>query len=327
MGRAQPLVMEHVRTLEEAGAVASGKGPVFLAVGMFDGVHLGHQSVLDAARRLSRLRGGMVAVLTFWPHPSWLFTPEAPKLMILNPYQKRFKLATNGVDLMIELNFDADFASLDAEAFIPMLKKHLPELKQIFVGENFRYGAQRAGDITSLIEQASAEQIQVFSGNRVRAGGEAISSTRIRSQISRGDIAAANQLLGYTYVCGGEVIPGKQNGRKIGFPTMNLVWNPDLKPRYGVYQVEVEKSGADADGARMPSVANYGLRPTVCDLKEPLLEVHVLDRDPHVTPGDPLRVYWHDFIRPEMKFDGFDSLKSQIAQDVNSARKQFGLDE
>ena len=315
--------MQTVHTLEKVSDIVGKSAPVFLAIGMFDGVHLGHQSVLNAARRSAKMARGVSVVLTFWPHPSRLFRPEDPTHMILKPEQKRRRLDAAGVDVMLEVPFDAEFAKQSAGDFLPWLKRGLPNLREIFVGENFRFGAHRLGDVEMLIEQAKGLGISIFSGNRVRQSGEPISSTRIRNLITSGEIAAANHLLGYPYASEGQVVPGKQNGRRIGFPTLNLVWDPDLKPRFGVYCVEVSLQTDPC--IWRPGVANYGLRPTVGDLTEPLLETHVLDGNPDMNTGDILDIRWEHFLRPEMKFASFDELKSQIAQDVQDARQYARL--
>lgn len=315
--------MKVVRSLQEASEYLAGDGRIFMAIGMFDGVHLGHQSVIDAARRSAQIDRGKCMVLTFWPHPSRVFRPEDPTLMILNENQKRHHLEAQGVDLMLEIPFDPEFAKQEAADFLPWLKEGLPNLHEIFVGENFRFGSGRAGDVDLLITQAKELGIYIFSGNRVRKGGHPISSTRIRKLIAEGSISSANYLLGYTYRSEGEVVPGKQNGRKIGFPTLNVVWNPDLKPRYGVYCVEVALK-TDPRIWRS-AVANYGLRPTVGDLTEPLLEVHALEGDPKISSGDIIDVRWEHFIRPEMKFAGFEQLTAQIAQDVGDAKSFFRI--
>src|SRR5205807_1167661 len=155
----------------------------------------------------------------------------------------------------------------------------------------------------------------VFSAPRVSLDGEPISSTRIRGRLEAGEITAANQLLGYSYFAAGTVTPGKRLGRGLGFPTLNLPWSPGLRPRFGVYVVQVltEKSPVP-----LPAVANYGLRPTVEQTTEPRLESHVLGPCP-VDAGDAITVEWLRFLRPEMKFAGLDELRVQIAKDRDAA--------
>jgi len=184
------------------------------------------------------------------------------------------------------------------------------------VGENWRFGAGRRGDVALLLAQAREQQVPVLSASRIQYNGGPISSTRIRECLEAGNVAEANSLLGYSYFAEGEVIPGRRLGRTIGFPTLNLAWQPELQPRYGVYAVRVVNG---LTGASLPGVANYGLRPTVAEATIPLLETHVLGECPF-DGGDRITVEWLEFLRPESKFAGLDELRAQIARDVAAAR-------
>jgi riboflavin kinase/FMN adenylyltransferase len=294
-------------------------GPLHLAIGMFDGVHLGHRAVIEAAVQSARRSGGTAAVLTFSPHPSTLFRPEQPTRLIMDGGMKARMLHRLGVEAMITQPFNGDFARIPAGEFVPWLKARAPRLAAIYVGENFRFGRGRLGDIALLVAEGRKHGVTVFSAPRVNLDGEPISSTRIRGLLETGDIAAANALLGYTYFAEGPVVHGKHLGRTIGFPTLNLGWAPDLRPRYGVYVVRV---GGAKTVDTLPAVANYGLRPTVEQTEEPRLEVHVLGDCPFVA-GDMVTVKWLRFLRPEMKFSGLDELKAQIAKDRAEAAGSF----
>jgi riboflavin kinase/FMN adenylyltransferase len=293
--------------------------PLHLAIGMFDGVHLGHRAVIEAAVQSARRSGGTAAVLTFAPHPSTLFRPEQPTKLIMDAGMKARMLHRLGVQAMITQPFTPEFASVASEDFLPWLKQRAPQLAAVYVGENFRFGRGRKGDIALLVAEGKKHGVTVFSAPRVNFDGEPISSTRIRSLLVSGDVAAANALLGYTYFAEGPVVHGKHLGRTIGFPTLNLAWAPDLRPRYGVYVVRV--AGAKSVDA-LPGVANYGLRPTVEQAVEPRLEVHLLAGCPF-GPGDNVTVKWLRFLRPEMKFSGLDELKLQIAKDRAEAELSF----
>lgn len=295
--------------------------PLHLAIGMFDGVHLGHRAVIEAAVQSARRSGGIAAVLTFWPHPSALFRPQDPTRMIQDPAMKTRVLLTLGVDAIITENFTAELAKIAAEDFLPWLRQKLPTLAAVYVGENFRFGAGRRGDVALLVGAARALGLTVFSAPRVNFDGEPISSTRIRGLLEAGEIAAANALLGYSYFATGVVTPGKRLGRGLGFPTLNLSWSPGQRPRFGVYTVRV--SGAKA-AAPLPGVANYGLRPTVEQSTEPRLETHVLVACPF-DAGDEITVECLRFLRPEMKFAGVDALREQIAKDRATAAADFSL--
>jgi riboflavin kinase/FMN adenylyltransferase len=295
--------------------------PLHVAIGIFDGVHLGHRAVIEAAVQSARLSGGISVVLTFAPHPSVLLTPGNPTRMILDLPAKVEKLGALGVDAVVAQPFTRDFAAISAEEFIPHVMRHLHRLAGVYVGENFRFGRGRQGDVAMLVAEGRRHGITVFSAPRVNLDGEPISSTRIRDRIRKGDMEGAAALLGYAYTASGTVVHGKHLGRTIGFPTLNLGWAPDLRPLYGVYAVRV--SGAKSFGW-LPAVANYGLRPTVEDAKEPRLEIHMLVTCPYAA-GDPVAVEWVRFLRPERKFAGIDELRSQIARDVEEARAEFSL--
>jgi len=296
--------------------------PLHLAIGMFDGLHLGHRAVIESAVQSAHRSGGMAGVLTFRPHPSVLFRPESPTRLILGaPTQIRF-LGGLGVDVVITQPFTREFARIEAEDFLPWLRQRLPHLAAVYVGQNWRFGARRCGDVDLLIRTGRLAQVSVFSAPPVNLDGEPVNSTRIRSLLEAGEIARANTLLGYSYFAHGTVVPGKKLGRTLGFPTLNLPWAPDLRPRYGVYAVRV--TGAKS-AVPLRGVANYGVRPTVEAAADPLLEIHLLDDGPF-DAGDHLKVEWLDFIRPEMKFASVDELRAQIARDVAAARARAGPD-
>ncbi len=309
-------------------AAASGlpARPLHLAIGMFDGVHLGHRAVIDAAIRSARSDQGISAVLTFDPHPSRLFRPHQPVQLIMTPGIKSHLLAEAGVDHVINQTFDADYASIKAEDFVAHIQQHLPALKALYVGENWRFGHKRAGDVDLLTKEAVRTGIEVFSAPRISHNGSPISSTRIRQLLTTGEMAAANALLGYPYRSEGRVTAGRRLGRTLGFPTLNLPWEAELEPRYGVYAVRVRATDADAPG--LDAVANFGLRPTVESATVAArLEVHVLDPKAVVAAGwregTGLRVNWLSFLRPEKKFADLEALRMQIAQDRREAGDFF----
>ncbi len=295
------------------------KGPVFLAIGMFDGVHTGHCAVLGTCLNHACQAAGQAGVLTFHPHPSRLFHPENPVLLIQEPWMKEIRLARMGFAFLIEQHFQAEFASVETKDFPALLQRALPELQAVYVGENWRYGKGRTGDVSTLTEGFGQLGVRVFSQARVESDGESVSSTRIRRLLEAGEIGQANDLLGYAYFARSTVIAGRQLGRTIGFPTLNLPWNPELKPRYGVYEVRVLDANDRPLGM---GIANYGMRPTVeQSAAEPLLEVHLLD-NPSSMPGsgEILTVEWLKFIRPETRFTSVEELREQIARDVATVR-------
>jgi riboflavin kinase/FMN adenylyltransferase len=306
-------------SLDEASALPPR--PLHLAIGMFDGLHLGHRAVIDPAVQMARTTGALSGVLTFWPHPSALFRPDNPTKLIQPAATKARMLNRLGVDAVITLPFTPELAAIQAEAFVPWLKQRLPQLAAIHVGENFRFGRGRTGDVALLVATGITAGVRIFSVPRVTRDGGAISSTRIRALLEAGDIAGANALLGYVYFAHGFVTPGKRLGRTIGFPTLNVAWLPQLRPRFGVYAVRV--FSPEAEGATpLPAVANYGLRPTVEQATEPRLEINVLGACPFAE-GDHVKVEWLKFLRPESKFANVDELRTQIARDRAEAEAFF----
>ncbi|MGF1483232.1 MAG: riboflavin biosynthesis protein RibF [Opitutales bacterium] len=297
----------------------TGGKAVHLAIGMFDGVHRGHRRVIEAAVADARKDNGLACVLTFDPHPSRLFRPDDPTLLISPLPLKLELIRALGVDHCIVQPFDAAFARISASDFAAYLREALPTLRALYVGDNFRFGARRAGDVSLLADSGRALGLEVTGAPRLQEGGEPISSTRIRGLLTAGRIQEANTLLGYTYHARGEVIAGKRLGRTLGFPTLNLPWSSELRPRFGVYAVYLTTPGSSAWSH---GVANYGMRPTVDGAGPPLLETHLLE-DTRLGTGDTIRVEWLNFIRPEQAFDSVEALKAQIAQDVDAARTYF----
>ncbi len=292
--------------------------PLHLAIGMFDGVHLGHQAVIEPAVHSARRCGGLAGVLTFWPHPSALLQPAKRTRMIMSPEMKARVLQRLGVDVIVEQEFTREFAAIPAAEFLPHLCRHLLHLGGVYVGENWRFGAGRKGDVRLLLADAAKHGVPVVSVPQMLCNGQTISSTRIRDCLEAGKVEEANLLLGYSYFAEGVVVPGQRLGRQIGFPTLNLPWQPELEPRHGVYAVRVLDGG---DPVRS-GVAYYGRRPTVAPTTAPLLEVHVLGDCPW-GEGDRFAVEWLRFLRPDQKVPDVEALRAQIAVDRDAAAEFF----
>lgn len=304
-----------VRTFEELAELSK---PLHLAIGVFDGVHLGHKAVIESAVFSAQRSGGVSAVLTFDPHPSRLFRPDEPTLLLMPIGDKAAMLHEIGVQIVICKTFDREYAAIPAERFLAHLKSALPTLRSISVGENFRFGRKRLGDVTTLVESGRALDLNVFSVDRVKFNGQPISSTRIRSDLRTGAIESVNALLGYNYITRGCVAGGQRLGRQIGFPTLNLPWEPECVPAFGVYRVRFRALGSSEWSA---GVANYGVRPTVSGGQaSPVLEVHGFEATTLDT-GAEIEVEWLNFLREEKRFESLDALTAQIERDVNTARK------
>jgi len=291
-----------------------------LAIGAFDGVHLGHRAVLHSAREAARTDGGIVGVLTYDPHPSKVLRPESSVPLIFTRAQKDERLTEAGAQLIHHEKFDRNHAGIEAADFPKWLKQTFPQLKSLHVGSNFQYGRGRAGNGESLIAHGSSEALGVKLVAAVRLGDETVSSSRIRQCLVAGELDLANAMLLRPYEAEGTIIGGRRLGRTIGFPTVNIAWEPELKPAYGVYAVEVI-----FNGEAMPAVANYGQRPTVeSGPVAPLLEAHVL-RGTAPTTGDSVRVRWVRRLRSEQKFADLAALQAQIAKDSTAAKQALGL--
>lgn len=294
--------------------------PLHLAIGAFDGVHLGHRAVLHSARDAARADGGVVGVLTYDPHPSRILRPESAAPLIFTRAQKDGRLTEAGAQRIHHEAFDRAHAGIEAADFPQWLRRTFPHLKSLHVGANFQYGHGRAGNGETLIAHAGVEGLGVSLVPAVRLGDETVSSSRIRQCLAAGELALANAMLLRPYEAEGVIIGGRRLGRTIGFPTVNLAWEPELKPAYGVYAVEVIFKGE-----AMPAVANYGQRPTVeSGPVAPLLEAHIL-RGPAPTTGDAVRVRWVRRLRAEQKFADLAALRARIAEDSAQARKVLGL--
>jgi riboflavin kinase/FMN adenylyltransferase len=287
---------------------------------MFDGVHRGHQAVIGLAVEAARASGGTAGVLTFWPHPSVVLRPASPTRVMQDPAAKAEVLRQLGIDLILTEPFSAGIADVEAADFVAWLRARLPGLAGLYVGENFRFGRGRRGEVALLASTGREAGIAVVVAPPVLWDGAPVSSTRIRALLASGEMAAVASLLGRPYEARGPVVPGKRLGRTLGFPTLNLIWSPPAGPRFGVYAVRVR----GVSGSAQPAVANFGLRPTVEQATEPRLEVHVLGECPW-GGGEVLSVEWEHFLRPEQAFPDLTALRRQIQQDCAAARAVLGL--
>jgi|APGre2960657423_1045063.scaffolds.fasta_scaffold53242_2 riboflavin kinase/FMN adenylyltransferase len=296
---------------------------IHLALGAFDGVHLGHRAVLHSARAAARQAHGSVGVMTYEPHPSKVLRPESAVPLILNRTQKDERLTEAGAEFIHHQEFTLQHAAMEAVDFPAWLLHHFKGLRSVHVGANFRYGQGRTGDGESLVRDAGKLGLAVHLVEPVALDGEAVSSSRVRAALRHGDLALANRMLLRPYEATGTIIDGRRLGRTIGFPTLNLPWNPELRPAFGVYAVEL----VNADGLAEPAVANWGLRPTVeSGPVEPLLETHILRASgPIPTTGATVRIRWLHFLRHEQKFANLAALQAQIASDAQAAAVIHGL--
>ncbi len=307
-------------TLHSLGALARLPGPIHLAIGFFDGVHLGHQAVIRRAQATAASEGGTAVALTFDPHPVQLLRPEsAPALLTAPPHKSRL-LDALGLSHLLVLPFDQAFAALSPEAFIASLAHACHPLASITVGHNWGFGKGRGGNFHTLTELGTRFHFRPQAVAPVLLDGSPVSSTRVRQAVAEGDFPTAARLLGRPYSILGEVITGRQLARKLGFPTANLPVDGLQLPPFGVYAVRASTTHHLRNG-----VANLGRRPTV--EHNPLvpcqLEAHLFDFQGDLY-GQTLEVVFVQHLRGELRLNSLEALQAQIARDAAQARTLLG---
>jgi len=304
----------------------SQRAPCALTIGNFDGVHLGHQAILARVRQEARARGLVPAVMTFEPHPREYFAtlnrrPELAPTRISGLRDKLQALAAAGIEQVVVERFDARLAEMSANAFIEDLLVAGLQTRWLLVGEDFRYGHKRSGDIDLLREAGLAHGFEVCTlADITDRQGHRISSSEVRTALAVGDLDRAAQLLGQPFHISGHVIHGQKLGRELGFPTMNLRVAPRCATRSGIYVVRV----VGLRDRPLPAVASLGVRPTVEDRGRVLLEAHLLDESLDAY-GKLVRVEFLHKLRDEEKFADLPSLTAAIAQDAQNARAYFAV--
>ena len=287
--------------------------PCALAIGNFDGLHLGHQALLAKLTETAKQQQLKSTVMTFEPHPREFFTPEQAPTRLASLREKLERFADAGVDIVYLCRFDKKFAALSSEDFIQKILIQSVNAKTVLVGEDFRFGAGRRGGIED-IANARLQLIGLPQVNLAEAGiQQRVSSTRVRNALAAGQLQTAKNLLGRAYSISGKVVRGAQLGRKLGFPTANVHMRHERPALTGVYAVKL-------DG--LEGVANLGVRPTVLGVPKLLLEVHLFDFNGDLY-GRHVHVEFFQKIRDEMKFDGLPALSAQIAKDAQVARQFF----
>jgi riboflavin kinase / FMN adenylyltransferase len=303
-----------MRVLQSIEELASVPGPVALAIGVFDGVHLGHQEVIRAACEHARQHAGTPVVVTFDPHPLQVLRPQAAPRMLSGPRHQQRLLEALGVPCMLVCRFDAELAATPARQFVTRLAEAAQPLGCISVGYSWSFGKGREGNIHLLTDLGQELGFAVYGVPPVREAGEVVSSTAIREAVTQGELEKAALLLGRRYAVYGTVQPGQQLGRQLGFPTANVEVESEQLPPLGVYAAQ-----AKLVDEWLPAVVNLGRRPTVAADAEPSLEVHLLDWS-----GDcylqEMEVRFVKHLRSEKKFSSLEELKMQIARDVAATR-------
>ncbi len=288
---------------------ASMRGGV-MALGNFDGFHLGHQAVVGRAVSRARAEGRPAIVATFDPHPMRLFRPDAPSFRLTTLDQRERLFAQAGADAMLVFAFTPELAALDPAAFVRLLREDMG-VAAVVTGEDFTFGKGRGGSIADFPALGLAAEAVA----PVEDEEGVISSTRVRTALREGDCATATRLLTRPFAIEGVVQHGDKVGRTIGFPTANIDMGPYLRPAYGIYAVR----GRLPDGRRLDGAANLGIRPSFDPPKE-LLEPYFFDFEGDLY-GQPIEVQLIARLRPEAKYEGLDALTAQIARDCAAARQ------
>ena len=304
--------MDILRSVPE---LARLQGPLFLAIGVFDGVHRGHQAVISTSADHAQAANGTPVVLTFDPHPEKVLRPESAPHLLSATQHKIALIRALGVRHLLIINFDKQFAATEPEDFVEQLVAHSKPLREISVGHEWSFGKNRAGNLALLRKLGGRHHFNVVGIPPVKVNGAVVSSTAIRARIERGDFAGAAAMLGRDYTILGTVREGSKLGRQLGFPTANLSAHSEQFPPNGVYVVEARLADALYRG-----VANLGYRPTVsAGQPERLLELHLFDLNKDIY-GEEVEVRFLRYLRPEQEFGNLEALKAQIARDVESAR-------
>ena len=283
--------------------------PLALSIGMFDGVHLGHQSIIQKLNTIAEAKNLKSAILTFWPHPRKVFNPNDDLKLLNTIEEKKYLLQKNGLDHLFLKEFDEDFRNLTGEEFVKQILVEKLQVKHLIVGYDHTFGKNRSGDFSLLKKMGpefgfEVEQVEAVSYKEVN-----ISSTQIRNALSAGNVNFANEMLGYNYSLSGKVVHGKKIGRTIGYPTANIeVDNLKLLPKKGAYIVDVFVKKQHYRG-----MLSIGTNPTVNGTKVSV-EVYILDFDEDIY-GVEISVNFRDFLHDEIKFNGLEELMIRLDED------------
>jgi riboflavin kinase/FMN adenylyltransferase len=305
--------MQVFRGIPERAAQAS-----VLTIGNFDGVHRGHQTLLQWLTGKAHELGVSATVLTFEPHPREYFSPANAPARLASLREKLLLLAAAGVDRTHVCRFDQRFAAVTAEQFITDFLVRGLDVRHLIIGDDFRYGAGRRGDFEHLRRAGEQHGFIVEAMHTVEIDGERVSSSAVRHALASGNMAHAAHLLGRPYSIAGRVMSGKRIGRELGFPTANIQMKHRRPALAGVFAVSVEGLAPHP----VAGVANIGLRPTVANTDRPILEVHLFDWHQDCY-GAHLRVHFQHKLRDEARFASLDELTAQISRDALQARDWF----
>ncbi|MBE1162667.1 bifunctional riboflavin kinase/FAD synthetase [Dyella acidiphila] len=302
-----------------AGPCLAPGGSV-VAVGAFDGLHRGHQALLNDVRERAQALGCAPMVVSFEPLPRAYFSRE-PVARLSSVREKLLGFAAAGMQHTLLLRFNQALTAMSPEDFVQRVLIERLNVREVWVGADFRFGHKRAGDV-AMLERIGAERgFAARTMPAVSLDGERVSASRVRALLAAGNFGAATPLLGRPFVIEGKVEYGNQLGRTLGFPTANIHLRERVTPVQGIFAVRV---GLGESACSWPGVASLGVRPTVNQVAQPLLEVHLFDFEGHLY-GQRMAVEFVAKLRDEMKFDGLDALKVQMSHDARSAREILGM--
>jgi riboflavin kinase/FMN adenylyltransferase len=307
-----------MKLIHTANELDAGSRKVCLAIGFFDGVHLGHQQIIRQTITDARQHGALALVITFDNHPNAIVAPARVPPLIYSLSQKLRTIESLGPEALLLIHFDKAFSQKTGEAFIRELASAWTGIQSVCVGANFVFGYKRGGNVELLKKLGGELKFSVHGMAAVSLDGEAVSSTRIRDAIRAGELDLASQMLGRAYSISAPVMEGDKLGRQIGFPTANLDATGLALPPKGVYAIH-----AIARGKTHRAVLNIGTRPTLGDPNPPLrVEAHLLDFNGELY-GDELEIVFAEKLRDEKKFPSVDELRAQIARDIERAKEIF----
>lgn len=289
-----------------------------LAIGNFDGLHLGHRALLERLTATARQHGLPSAVMTFEPHPRELFTPDQAPARLTSLREKLSLLEACGIDEVFMLHFSRKLAGLSADDFIDRILVQGLGVRHLIIGDDFRFGKGRGGDFALLHGAGQRHGFGVEAMHTIEIDGERVSSSAVREALAAGDLEHAARLLGRPYCISGRVVHGDKIGRKLGWPTANIQLKRKRVALTGVFAATV--SGIDK--RHLPGAASLGVRPTLGLGLRPVLEVHLFDFDQEIY-GAHVTVHLLHKFRDEMKFDSFEALTAQIARDVAVTQNYF----
>ncbi|WP_010140885.1 bifunctional riboflavin kinase/FAD synthetase [Oceanicola sp. S124] len=306
-----------MKTVRDYQFVSEAERGAVVAIGNFDGIHLGHQAVLDIARGEARRLSAPLGVMTFEPHPRQFFAPDAPPFRLTNAAARAHRLEKLGVDVLYELSFTSALAALTPEGFAQAVLSRGLGVRHVVVGADFHFGAKRAGNVEDLQKFGEKEGFSVSVAQLLERQDQEISSTAIRQALSDGLPRVAAAMLGHWHRIEGTVIRGDQRGRDLGFPTANMALTDLHRPRFGVYAVLVDVLTGPHAG-RYHGAASLGLRPTFGG-EVPNIETFLFDFRGDLY-GAEVSVGLVDFLRPEEKYSDINALIEQMDRDCVQAR-------